>query len=250
METTYCLITIPVSHFCEKARWALDRVGAAYREEPHPPMFHYRRTRRVGGGRTVPVLVTDLGVFPDSTEILRFLDSRHADGWRPYPQDALLRAQAEELEELFDTQLGPHTRRAAYHHLLAQKRLFLDTALHGAGGWEKSLFTIMRPAVCWLMRRGMNITPESAERSLGRVREVFSTVTDRLADGRHFLVGEGFSAADLTFAALAAPVILPRGYGAPLPALSDLPADFLALVEEFRTSPAGAFAQRMYRDCR
>jgi len=250
METTYRLITIPVSHYCEKARWALDRVGAAYREEPHPPILHYRRSRGAGGERTVPVLVTDLGVFPDSTDILHFLDSRHADRWRPYPDDAALREEVEELEEFFDTKLGPHTRRAAYFYLLPDKKLFLETALHGASGWERSLFPIVRPTVCWLMRRGMNITPESAERSLGKVREVFAAVSVRLADGRPFLVGEAFSAADLTFAALAAPVILPRGYAGPLPALSDLPPAFLTLVDEFRTSPAGAFAQRMYRDHR
>lgn len=250
METTYRLITIPVSHYCEKARWALDRVGAAYREEPHPPIFHYRRSRGAGGERTVPVLVTDLGVFPDSTEILKFLDSRHADGWQPYPEDTTLREEVEELEEFFDTKLGPHTRRAAYFNVLPNKKLFLETALQGVGSWERSLFPIMRPAVCWLMRRGMNITAESAERSLGKVREVFAAVSVRLADGRRFLVGETFSAADLTFAALAAPVILPRGYGGSLPPLSDLPPAFLALVEEFRTSPAGAFAQRMYRDHR
>lgn len=250
METTYHLITIPVSHYCEKARWALDRIGAAYREEPHAPIFHYRRSRGAGGERTVPVLVTDLGVFPDSTEILKFLGSRHADAWQPYPEDSTLREEVEELEEFFDTKLGPHTRRAAYFHVLPEKKLFLETALRGVSAWERTLFPIMRPAVCWLMRRGMNITAESAERSLGKVREVFAAVSVRLADGRQFLVGEAFSAADLTFAALAAPVILPRGYGGSLPPLSDLPPAFLALVEEFRTSPAGAFAQRMYRDHR
>ena len=29
------LITIPISHYCEKARWALDRAGVAYRERAH-----------------------------------------------------------------------------------------------------------------------------------------------------------------------------------------------------------------------
>ena len=28
-------ITIPISHYCEKARWALDRAGVAYVEERH-----------------------------------------------------------------------------------------------------------------------------------------------------------------------------------------------------------------------
>lgn len=33
------LITIPLSYYYEKARWALDRVALAYREEPHAPLL-------------------------------------------------------------------------------------------------------------------------------------------------------------------------------------------------------------------
>ena len=36
-------------------------------------------------------------------------------------------------------------------------------------------------------------------------------VDQALADGRPFICGEKFTAADLTFASLAAPVILPKG---------------------------------------
>ena len=59
-----------------------------------------------------------------------------------------------------------------------------------------------------------------------------------------------FSAADLTFAALAAPVLLPRSYGSPLPSLDELPSGLLAQVEELRSLPAGDFALRIYRDHR
>jgi glutathione S-transferase len=29
------LVTIPISHYCEKARWSLERAGLEYREERH-----------------------------------------------------------------------------------------------------------------------------------------------------------------------------------------------------------------------
>ncbi len=44
------------------------------------------------------------------------------------------------------------------------------------------------------------------------------------------------------------PVLLPRDYGSPLPSLEQVPAEMLAQVEEFRTTPAGVFAMRIYRD--
>jgi glutathione S-transferase len=48
------LVTIPISHYCEKARWALDRAGVPYREEAHIQAVHRLATRRAGGGVTAP----------------------------------------------------------------------------------------------------------------------------------------------------------------------------------------------------
>jgi glutathione S-transferase len=122
--------------------------------------------------------------------------------------------------------------------------------LAGVSGGERRIFTALAPVIAILMRRGMNINPASAERSLDRVREVFSGVNNRLADGRDYLVGGVFSAADLTFAALAAPAVLPRNYGSPLPTLDQLPEGMLKVIEEFRTTTAGEFVLKMYRDHR
>ena len=43
------LVTIPISHYCEKARWALDRAGMPYREERHVQGIHRLAARRAGG---------------------------------------------------------------------------------------------------------------------------------------------------------------------------------------------------------
>jgi glutathione S-transferase len=250
VSAEYRLITIPPSHYCEKARWALDRAGIAYREEGHPPLLHRVATKLGKGGRTTPVLVAGDRVLPDSTDILQFIDVEHANGWRPYPSDSQLRAEAEELEELFDTRLGPHTRRLAYFHLMQDNRLFLLSVSAGVSRGERLIFVAFAPLIKKMMRLGMKIHDEGAQRSLGFVRQIFDTVGELLSDGRPFLVGRNFSAPDLTFAALAAPVLLPRKYGSPLPSLAEVPSEFSAQVEEFRSSPAGAFALRMYRDFR
>src|SRR5947209_6624696 len=84
------LVTIPISHFCEKARWALDRAGVEYVEQRHLQLLHVLAARFAGGGRTVPVFVTDAGdVLADSTAILRWSDRQVAPGMRLYPDGAL-----------------------------------------------------------------------------------------------------------------------------------------------------------------
>jgi len=46
------LITLPISHYCEKARWTLERAGIAYGEERHVPLIHRIAARPAGGGNT------------------------------------------------------------------------------------------------------------------------------------------------------------------------------------------------------
>jgi glutathione S-transferase len=250
MVSEYRLITIPPSHYCEKARWALELAGVPFREEGHPPLFHRWATRRAGGGRTTPVLIAGERVLSDSTDILEFLQNEQRDGWRPYPLDPRLRETTEELEELFDTRLGPHTRRLAYYHLLQDNRLFLESVLAGIEGAEGAFFRLFAPVIKKLMRVGMRIDNEGAERSLAHLQKLFNEVSDLLSSGSGYLVGDSFGAADLTFASLAAPVLLPKGYGSPLPSLDQVPTELLVQIEEFRSSPAGTFALRMYRDHR
>ena len=57
------LLTIPISHFCEKARWALERAGLAYREERHVQGVNRIVSKRAGGHGTLPVLVCEIGVL-------------------------------------------------------------------------------------------------------------------------------------------------------------------------------------------
>lgn len=250
MTDRYRLMTIGPSHYCEKARWALDFVGVDYEEDKHPPLVHWAWSLPSGGGRTVPILRVGKKVIGDSTAIVRFLDAEHRNGQWLYPEDDGLRAEVEQLEDRFSTRLGPHTRRVVYFHLLPIRSLALEAIEPNVGGLQRLIFRTGFPFFRFMMRRGMNISPTSAQRSLDFTRQVFHAVDERLSDGREFLVGDVFTAADLTFASLAAPVLLPLEYGAPLPSLAELPVDVMTMIQDFRETRAGAFALRMYREHR
>jgi glutathione S-transferase len=239
-------ITVPLSHYCEKARWALDRLAIPYREQAHLPLLHRLATMRRGGG-TVPVFVHGARRLTDSTDILVYADALRG-GDTLYPRDAALRREVETFEERFDRELGPATRRWAYAQLLPEAKLVREVWSRGVPRLEASLLPLIAPIARRLARAGYRITPESARRSLTRVQDVFRSMEDGLRDGRRFLVGERFTAADVSFAALAAPVVFPAGCRATLPELDAVPAAMREEVLRLRETAAGQFALRLYRD--
>ena len=119
------LVTIPISHYCEKARWALERAGIPYHEERHVQGIHRIAARRAGGGATVPVLVTPDGGVGESEEILAWVDERTPPELRLFPDDLRERAEVERLCRRFDEGLGPRGRRLMYIHMLPQRELTL-----------------------------------------------------------------------------------------------------------------------------
>jgi glutathione S-transferase len=242
------LVTIPISHFCEKARWALDRAGVDYVEQPHLQLIHVFAARRAGGGRTVPVFVTSDGqVVPESSEILRWADTQIEPQRRLYPEGEM-GAQAAALEARLDEGFGPDGRLWMYHETLPVVHELDRWATVGIPRWERRFFRMGGPAIEIAMRRFLKVDAPAAKVALERVDAVFDDIAERLSDGRRFLLGDRFTAADLTFAALAAPMLLPARYGSPLPPPEAMPEAAAREVRRLRVHPAGMFADRLYAE--
>jgi glutathione S-transferase len=248
MSNQSVLITIPISHYCEKARWALDRAGVRYRESAHLQIIHWVPVRRAGGGKTAPVFVCGDRVFADSADILEEADSQAADDRRLFPDDPEAAAEVRELQREFDTRLGPHGRRWMYYGLRGRRDIAISYACTGVPRWQRRSLPLAYPAVARVIDRYLDVTPATAARSEAEVRAVFDQAARRLADGRSYLCGEQFTAADLTFAALAASVLMPPEYGVPLPQPEELPVPMATTVRELRAHPAGAHALAMFRE--
>ena len=244
------LITIPISHYCEKARWALERAGVPYREQRHVQGIHRIAARRAGGGNTVPVLVTPGGVIGESEEILVWVDARTPPEQRLFPADPDARSEVERLCRRFDSELGPRGRRLMYVHMLAQPELMLRFNNAGVPRWEDRAARHGWPLLRGFARRAMGIRPGVEVRDEAAVWREFDFVAQLLADGRPHLCGQRFGAADLTFAALSASVVVPPVYGVPLPQPEILPAATAALIERAREHPAGRYALTLFDEHR
>ncbi len=190
------LITIPISHYCEKARWSLERAGIDYREERHVQAIHRFAVRRAGGQSTVPVLVTPDGVIAESSEILAWVDERTAPERRLFPARATDRSEVERLCRRFDEELGPKGRRLMYVHLLADRDLALRFNNAGVPPWEDRALRSGWPLIERVVRRVLDIQPGIEVEDEAAVWHEFDFVAELLADGRPHLCGERFGAAD------------------------------------------------------
>lgn len=241
------LVTIPFSHYCEKARWALDRAGLVYEEEPHLPIVSWKAAVGAGRSRTVPVLVTDDDVLTDSTDILQWVQ-RRAPRATLYPDDVA--ADVVDFEDLFDRRLGPAARRVAYFHLTKDAGSTRALFQLNVPRWQALASRALTPAIVAAIKRGLKVDPDHAERSEHTIAAVFAEVELRLADGRRWLTGDRFTAADLTFASLASPLILPAALAKWGLTVDLAPADLREAVLRYRDTRAGRFATRAYEEQR
>lgn len=204
------LVTIPFSHYCEKARWALDRAGVPYVEEPHVPMFAWGPALRAGRGKTVPVLVADDEVLTESHDILAWVDRRVPDA-ALYPKD--IASEAEALEAMFDKKIGPAARRLAYHALMKDPAAIRDLFVARAPAWERIATRALMPVMIGMMKKGLKIDDDGAARSEKQLAEAFAEIDVRLdASGGPWLFGDRFTAADITLAALMTPLVVPDSF--------------------------------------
>lgn len=253
------LVTIVFSHYNEKARWGLDHFGVAYRERACLPLFHFPAVMwatGLRGGRadrastrfSTPVLVTDDGErLCDSAAIVRYASDRFGDERTTlYPEPH--RDELHALEQRLHDAVGPHTRRVAYYHVLRDRQWLAALARHNVGRVQAGAFVAALPLVRAALRRALGIERQRAEASLVKLREEMAALDEQLGE-RSYLVGDRFTAADLTAACMLAPVLLPsraEGYGAHLGELDTLPPELRTLVQELRQTRIGRHALRMF----
>jgi glutathione S-transferase len=242
------LLSIPISHYCEKARWGLECANLEYVEVRHIQLLHYASTLWHARSLYAPVLLTPSGPITGSTSILRYADA-HGHARHPlFPRDTESAARVANWAALFDSVVGVQSRRWFYHvgfqELGGEGMLAL--AAQGTPRWQTPLARLLMPLAKRYLRARLGINAERVDRGLTELRSVFERVGSELSNGRKYLVGDRFSAADLTFAALAAFVLMPPQYGVRLPAVAELPASMRRTVSEFRSTRAGEFALELF----
>jgi glutathione S-transferase len=206
---------LKVSHYNEKVRWALDYKSVPHVRRAADPGRHRRIAQRLTGARTFPVMVLDGEAIGDSTQIIEALERRYPEP-PLYPADPESRRRALEIEDFFDEELGPHMRLLVISRMLSSGKLILGAFYPDLGNHRRLAARAMFPLHRRRVVAAFGIDDASVERAWSKVRAAGECFKEELQPSG-YLVGDSFTVADLTLAALVAPAIAPEQFPYPQP---------------------------------
>ena len=209
------LRTISASHFVEKVRWCMDRLGVDYTETPCGGTLNAFYL-----GQSVPLLRFRTGgvrsSIGNSAEILRYLWGRYS---AESPEKAAFLEPTPErlgLEEKID-RCGADLQVWVYYHLLGHR----DLTLRAWGvdepripAWQRLALKLVYPLQAVLIRRAFQISDRHHQRAVSHLDKLMGQVEELLADGRgSILGGDQPNFRDFTYASIMGLSLQPDAYG-------------------------------------
>jgi glutathione S-transferase len=237
------LIQFPSSHYNEKARWALDWKQLAHRRKNVLPGPHMLAVRRLTGQTGVPVVRFDDTVVYDSARIIDELERRCPEP-PLYPADPAERVLALELQDHFDRDVGPQIRIALFSVMLGEGGYLCRLFSEGHSELVRALYRASFPLLKGPIRRGNRIRGEqSIADGFDATLAGFDFVAKEVGPSG-YLVGDRFSVADLTAAALLAPAVQVEHPAMRKP--EPMPDSIRAWLDRWANHPGAAWVGDMY----
>jgi len=233
-----------LSHYCEKARWALEHFGIAHEVRHVMVGTHRRIAKSLGAKRgSVPFLQVDGGVIAGSAAIIDWCETHSANPTASLAGDDVQQVRA--IEKRLDAVAGVHVRRFFYSHALyddpgSVRPLFSN----GLPLWQRVAVTVAWSRVVAIMKKEMDLGPQQGQESRAFLDTELTWLDELLADGRPYLTGTQFTRADLTAASLLAPLVLPKGH--PLYGKVVFPTAVASTMQEWAERPSLRLVRNVY----
>jgi len=231
------------SHFNDKVRWALAFKSIEHQRVSYLPGAHVRAITRLSGQQQTPVLQLHEHMIVGSADIIHALEQQYPQP-NLYPADAQQCHLALAIQSRFDAEVGPAVRTALYSVLLREADYVVSMfAAHTTPG-RRRRYRLAYPFTKAQIARANGVKDK---KNVERAFAIFNRTLDQVAEQINttgYLVGDQFSVADLTAAALLAPFanISHTDMQRPQP----LPERVADVVGQFRHHPALLWVGNMY----
>lgn len=236
------LLEFPHSHYCEKARWALDYKGVPYTAEVIMPGFHVITLRKIAKDTSVPVLIDEQEVIQGSGEIISYLDSKYPEK-RLTPLNKDHEKECIEIENLVDKDIGETIRQILYNYLLAYPDFICYCFTHSMPAYKQMMFRALYP----VLKRKIYQTYVISDQEVKIARQKFDQTMDMLAkllEGKKYLVGDQFSRADITVASMLAFICFPQEH--PFPWIKFPAVEAESFYQQYNQHPVSLWVIELY----
>ncbi|WP_417519655.1 glutathione S-transferase family protein [Minwuia sp.] len=235
------------SPYNEKVRWALAWKNIAYTPRTVLPGPHIRKMLAISGQTKTPVLIMDGEVTPNSADIIARLE-RHQPEPPLMPTDDGARGRVLEIQRWFDDDIGPRIRRTVLDSMMGAHGYIAETFAGDAALPMRLIYRAMLPLAAGRIRQGNGITgPEDIADGHAAIGEALDFIeAESAATG--YLAGDAFTLADLTAAAMMAPVVNPDHPAMKRP--EPMPKATRDLIDRHADRPASGWVRDIYRNHR
>lgn len=232
------------SHYNEKARWALDFKGIPYQAKfllpgPHAPVMMSKT-----GKTNTPVLCLDGKYESGSHHILTVLEQKYPTP-ALFPNETSANNRCLEIIDYFDKVVGWKTRLAYFSVALQEPDFVCKTFSSTKPKWSQQLYRLSFPVLKIAIAKANGVTDaETIQKSFLICQEALDFV-DREITPSGYLVGDQFTAADLTAASLLSILV-----NVPYPSMAwiePIPKSMMDFLDRWRAHPTVNWVLQIYQ---
>jgi cytochrome P450/glutathione S-transferase len=237
----------------EIARWVLDLNGILYKDEPHAPLLSTTVVNKLTGDSgpcNSPVLIKTDALIYTADSIVQYLEQKCVAGKRLIPADPAKEKEVLDLYSLFTGDYEYEASRYFYSMMLPNRSVTCSVFTRRIPWNEKLTYRMSYPSLCGSLQKEMDLAGSTPGERLAYIQSIFKQVDSLMSDGRKYLTGNTLTLADIAFAAISAPLILPDEFGGVMIDMDNTPDDLRKAITELRTTPAGQFVLRLYHEDR
>lgn len=237
------LIQFPRSHFNEKARWALDLKRVPHTRRSLLPGPHAGTVKKLTGQTMVPVVGFGGHWVHGSAQIIDELERRFPEP-ALYPSDPQLRQRALDIQRHFDEDVAAHIRRSLFAAMLDEPAYIVSVFAGHRSLPVRLAYRATFPLAKGMMTKSMNLADPAAIEEAARVTAEALEFVLKESGPEGYLVGDSFSVADLTAAAILAPAADPPD--SPMCKPRPMPPNSRAWLERWADHPGCDWVRQIY----
>ncbi len=245
------LICANISGNSEIVRWVLDLHQILRIEKNYPPILSEQKLKSLIGSsdNTInPVLIQTDRLLYSAQSIIQDYDYMLPDSKKLFPVHDIDQKKVYDLYQLFTTTLHTAVEQYRYTELFRSRKNTLKLLKKNISFSNRLKYNFGYRSYKSKISKQLELNNQDPVVFLVEIEKVFNQINELLFDGRKYLVGNQFSAADIAFSAIAAPVLLPVEYGGAQTKFNEISEEFRQKIMKLRATPAGQFVLKMYQE--